>query len=109
MSFLDKAKAVAGTAADRAKDVAETATAKAKEGVEEVQTKRGLSHAYEQLGRTAYELAGAGEISHARLSEGVAEIRELELRLAEPATHVDVAVEPEPAPATGGADIPGSS
>jgi hypothetical protein len=67
MGFLDKAKAAAEQAATRAK-----------EGVEEVQTKRSLSHAYEELGRTAFELAQAGQISHDRLNPHIEEIRTLQ-------------------------------
>lgn len=67
MGFLDKAKAAA-----------EQAAMKAREGVEEVQSKRGLTHAYEQLGRTAFELLQAGEISHERLIAGADEIRKLQ-------------------------------
>jgi hypothetical protein len=67
MGFLDKAKAAADQAA-----------ARAKEGVEDVQTKRQLTHAYEQLGRTTFELVQRGEISHAQLSTQVEEIRTLQ-------------------------------
>jgi hypothetical protein len=67
MGFLDKAKAAAEQAASRAK-----------EGVEEVQTKRSLSHAYEELGRTAFELVQGGEISHDRLNAQVDAIRALQ-------------------------------
>ena len=64
MGFLDKAMAAA-----------EQATAKAKESVEEVQTKRNLQHAYEDLGRTTFELIEAGEISHERLAPLADEVR----------------------------------
>lgn len=67
MGFLDKAKAAAEEAATRAK-----------EGVEDVQTKRNLAHAYEQLGRTTFELVEQGEIAHDRLSARVDEIRTLQ-------------------------------
>jgi hypothetical protein len=67
MGFLDKARSAAEQAATRAK-----------EGVEEVQTKRSLSQAYEQLGRTAFELLEAGQISHERLAAQAAEIRSLQ-------------------------------
>jgi hypothetical protein len=62
---------------DRAKAAAEQATARAKEGVEEVQAKRNLGHAYEQLGRVAFELLEAGQISHERLNAEAEEIRRL--------------------------------
>ena len=66
MGFLDKAKAAA-----------EQAATKAKEGVEDVQAKRNLSNAYEQLGRTAYDLIQAGEISHQSLTAQADEIGRL--------------------------------
>ena len=73
MGFLDKAKAAA-----------EQAATKAKEGVEEVQAKRSLSHAYEELGKTAFELLESGEISNSRLEAAAGKIRELNEKIAEP-------------------------
>jgi hypothetical protein len=70
MSFLDKAKAAATQAAN-----------KAKEGVEDAQLKRSLQHAYEEMGRTAYDLVKSGQISHERLSGHVDEIRGLEAQV----------------------------
>ena len=67
MGFLDKAKAAAEQAATRAK-----------EGVEEVQTKRNLAHAYEELGRTAFDLIEEGQISHDRLTALADEVRKLQ-------------------------------
>jgi hypothetical protein len=67
MGFLDKARSAAEQAATRAK-----------EGVEEVQTKRSLTQAYEQLGRTAFELLEGGQISHERLTAQAEEIRSLQ-------------------------------
>jgi hypothetical protein len=64
MGFLDKAKAAA-----------EQAAAKAKEGVDDVQAKRELSQAYNELGKTAHELIESGEISHPRLEAIAAKIR----------------------------------
>ena len=49
MGFMDKAKAAAEQAASRAK-----------EGVEDVQAKRSLAHANEELGRTTFELLESG-------------------------------------------------
>lgn len=71
MGFLDKAKAAA-----------EQAAAKAKEGVEDVQTKRELSQTYAELGRTAFELVGSGEVSHPRLAALVEKIHELNAKAA---------------------------
>jgi hypothetical protein len=62
---------------DKAKAAAETTAAKAKEGVEDVQTKRELTQAYGELGRTAFELVEAGELSHDRLTLLVDKIRAL--------------------------------
>ncbi len=62
---------------DKAKSAADTATSKAKEGIGEVQTKRELGQAYDELGKLAFELADAGEIAHERLDEPVARIRQL--------------------------------
>jgi hypothetical protein len=74
MGFLDKAKAAA-----------EQAAAKAKEGVEDVQQKRELSQAYNELGKTTFELVEAGEVSHPRFEGTVAKIRDLNEKIAEPA------------------------
>jgi hypothetical protein len=71
MGFLDKAKAAA-----------EQAAAKAKEGVDDVQTKRELNQAYNDLGKTAYELIAGGEIAHSRLEAGAEKIRTLSEKVA---------------------------
>jgi hypothetical protein len=71
MGFLDKAKAAA-----------EQAAAKAKEGVEDVQAKRELSHAYNELGKAAFELTESGELSHPRLEALTERIRALTERAA---------------------------
>jgi hypothetical protein len=65
---------------DKAKAAAEQAAAKAKEGVEEVQTKRELGQAYNELGKAAFELVEGGEISHPRLQELAEKIRTIEER-----------------------------
>jgi hypothetical protein len=62
---------------DKAKAAAEQAAAKAKEGVEDVQTKRELSQAYNDLGKTAFELIESGDISHPRLEASAGKIREI--------------------------------
>jgi hypothetical protein len=71
MGFLDKAKAAA-----------EQAAAKAKEGVDDVQTKRELSQAYNELGKTAFELIESGDISDPRLETTAGKIRILSERAA---------------------------
>jgi len=75
MSFFDKAKQAANQAA-----------AKAKEGVEDVQQKHQLSQAYGELGKPAFELIESGEISHAKFDATAAQIRELNEKLAAPAS-----------------------
>ncbi len=62
---------------DKAKSAAESATSKAKEGIDQVQTKRELGQAYDDLGKLAFDLAEAGEIAHARLEEPVERVRKL--------------------------------
>jgi hypothetical protein len=62
---------------DKAKQAAEQATAKAKEGVEDVQLKRELSQAYNELGKIAFELVEGNEIAHPRLEALAERIREL--------------------------------
>lgn len=73
MSFFDKAKQAAGQAA-----------AKAREGVEDAQQKLELNKAYNELGKTAFELLEAGEISHPRLEATAAQIRTLKEKLTDP-------------------------
>jgi len=69
MGFLDKAKAAAVEA-----------TAKAKEGVEDVQLKRELSQAYNELGKQAFELIESNEIVHPSLATLADKIRGLNER-----------------------------
>ena len=71
MGFLDKAKAAA-----------EQAAMKAKEGVDDVQTKRELSQAYNELGKTAYELIESGDLSHPRLEAPAEKIYALNAKTA---------------------------
>jgi hypothetical protein len=71
VGFLDKAKAAA-----------EQAAAKAKEGVDDVQTKRELNQAYNDLGKTAYELIASGEIAHSRLEAGAEKLKTLTEKVA---------------------------
>ena len=68
---------------DKAKQAAEQAAAKAKEGVEDVQTKKELFQAYNELGKTTYDLIGTGEISNPRLDATAAKIKALKEKLAD--------------------------
>jgi hypothetical protein len=71
MGFLDKAKAAA-----------EQAAARAKEGVDDVQTKRELSQAYSDLGKSTYELISAGDLTDSRLEADAEKIRGLQEKIA---------------------------
>jgi hypothetical protein len=62
---------------DKAKAAAVEATAKAKEGVEDVQLKRELSQAYNELGKIAFDLVEGNEISHPKLETVAEKIRTL--------------------------------
>ena len=65
---------------DKAKQAAEQATAKAKEGVEDVQVKRELSQAYNELGKVAFELIESNDITHPKLETLAEKIRALHER-----------------------------
>ena len=72
MGFLDKAKAAA-----------EQAASKAKETAGELQTKRELNQAYDELGRKTFELVESGEVSSTTLDPLVERIRSLKAQLDE--------------------------
>jgi hypothetical protein len=62
---------------DKVKTQAEQTAAKAREGVQEVQSKRELSQAYANLGKTVVSLVERGEISHTELTDEVEQIHKL--------------------------------
>ena len=66
---------------DKARAAAEQAAAKAKEGVDDVQAKRELSQAYNDIGKIAFELIESGDIVHSRLEAAAAKIRTLNERV----------------------------
>ena len=70
MGLLDKVKAGAEQAASTRRSRRRSSP-----------TKRELSQAYGDLGKTAFGLAERGEISHGDLAAGVDHIRELQARL----------------------------
>jgi hypothetical protein len=74
MGFLDKAKAAA-----------EQAASKAKETAGDLQTKRELGQAYDELGRATFALIEAGEVSSATLDPLAERIRSLKAQLDEDA------------------------
>jgi hypothetical protein len=68
---------------DKAKAAAEQAAAKAKEGVEDVQAKRELGQAYNELGKAAFELIESGAIADPRLDAHADRIRAVQARSAD--------------------------
>ena len=86
MGFLDKAKAAA-----------EQAAAKAKEGVQEVQTKKELFQAYQELGKKTFELSESGEVSHSVLTPLIDRINTLKAQEEGEAVTAGVSASEEPA------------
>jgi hypothetical protein len=70
---------------DKAKQAAEQAASKAKEGVADVQTKRSLAQAYNELGEETYQLIESSAISHPQLEAQAEKIRALKAAEGEPA------------------------
>jgi hypothetical protein len=83
MGFLDKAKAAA-----------EQAATKAKETAGELQTKRELGHAYDELGRTTFDLVESGQVSTTLLDPLVERIRTLKAQLEEGGAAASTSEEP---------------
>jgi len=94
MGFLDKAKAAA-----------EQAASKAKETAGELQTKRELGQAYDELGHKAHELVESGELSSAALDPLVERIRTLKAQL-EAGEPVAAATSAEPPESSGPPAMP---
>lgn len=84
---------------DKAKAAAEQAAAKAKDTAEDLQTKRELGQAYDELGKKAFELAEAGELSSTPLEPLVQRVRELKAQLeVRPQSTTEPAAEPAGTP-----------
>ena len=66
---------------DKVKASAEQAASTAQKQAQIVATKRELSQAYSDLGKTAFGLVDRGALSHGDLASGVDHIRELQGRL----------------------------
>lgn len=88
MGFMDKLKAgaeeaagLAGQAAGQAKELAEKTASRAKQEARELQLKRELNDAYDDLGRTAFELWEAGEIKSPLLESRAGRIKGLREQL----------------------------
>lgn len=84
MGFIDKLKAgaeeaagLAGQAAGQAKELAGKTATRAKQEARELQLKRDLSDAYDDLGRTAYELWEAGQIASPLLESRAGRVKSL--------------------------------
>jgi hypothetical protein len=86
---------------DRVKAGAEQAASSAQRQAQIVQTKRELSQAYSDLGKTVYGLAGRGELSHSELTAGVEHITELQARLDGAGDSADTGADAGAAPAAG--------
>jgi len=71
MGFLDKVKAGAGQAID-----------KAKEEAKELQLKRELNNAFEELGKATFERLESGEVTAPGLAERADKIRSVKAQLA---------------------------
>ena len=67
---------------DRLKDATGVVVEKTREGVEDLQTRRQLSRAYGDLGRTTAELVEKGAVTHPELGTKVEEIKALKAELA---------------------------
>jgi len=67
---------------DRVKAGAEQAASTAQKQAQIVATKRELSQAYNDLGKSAFALVDRGAIAHSDLASGVDHIHELQARLA---------------------------
>ena len=66
---------------DRLKEASVNVAQMTREGVETLQTKRELSQAYGDLGRTTAELVDSGAITHPELTPLVEQINALKVRL----------------------------
>ncbi len=66
---------------DRVKAGAEQAASSAQRQAQIVQTKRELSQAFHELGKTVHGLVSRGEVSHGDLAAGVDHVNELQARL----------------------------
>lgn len=76
---------------DKAKAAAEQAAGKAKEGIGDVQAKRDLSHAYNELGKTTFELVESGALSHPQLAALIDKTRALKAQVEEGARSITAA------------------
>lgn len=84
MGFLDKLKAgageaaeLAGQAAGQAKDAAARTASRAKQEAKELQLRRDLGEAYDDLGKAAYELWEKGEIGSPHLESRARRVKAL--------------------------------
>ncbi len=78
MGFLDKVKA----GAEQAKEMAGAAADKAKQEAKELQLKRELNDAFEDLGKATFERIESGELSAPGLASRADRIRSVKAQLA---------------------------
>jgi hypothetical protein len=96
---------------DRLKDATNVVATRAREGIEDLQTRQGLSRAYNDLGRTTVELVEKGEVTHPELTAAAEKIKALKAELeaseseaagsSEPAASSESAPPSEPTPPAG--------
>jgi hypothetical protein len=79
MGLMDKVKA----GAEQAKEMASAAATKAKEEAKELQLKRELNDAFQELGKATFERLESGEITAPSLADQATKIRELNKQLAD--------------------------
>jgi hypothetical protein len=112
MSFMDKLKAgagqakdLAGQAAGKAGELAGDAASRAKQEAKELQLKRELGEAYDDLGKSAYDLWAAGAIAHPQLESRARRIQTLREEL----DSVQADAGDESGEAAGGEDADGAT
>jgi uncharacterized protein involved in exopolysaccharide biosynthesis len=96
---------------DRLKDATNVVATRTREGIEDLQTRQGLSRAYNDLGRTTVELVEKGEVTHPELTAAAEKIKALKADLeaseseaagsTEPAASSESAPPSEPTPPAG--------
>jgi hypothetical protein len=83
---------------EKAKAAAEQAATMAKEGVEDVQAKRELSQAYNELGKATFELIESGGVVHPGLDAAAAKVRAAVAKVAPPEADADADADADAAP-----------
>lgn len=79
MGLMDKVKA----GAEQAKEMAGAAATRAKEEAKELQLKRELKDAFEELGKATFESLESGELTAPALADQANKVRELNKQLSD--------------------------